>query len=87
MHSGYELTQYRDSDKHEIDFLVNGTNDELLGIEVKAGTVGAGDFKHMKWFASRFAEKRFTGIVLYSGAEVLSFGGGMYAVPLIALAS
>ena len=87
MHAGYELTQYRDSDKREIDFLVKGTNGELLGVEVKSGTVGAGDFKHMKWFASRFAKERFTGIVLYSGKDVLSFGGGMYAVPLIALAS
>lgn len=83
----YELTQYRDSDKREIDFLVKGADDHLLGIEVKAGTVGEGDFKHLKWFASHLARRRFTGVVLYSGRDVLSFGSDMFAVPLSALAT
>lgn len=82
----YELTQYRDSDKREIDFLVKGADGQLLGIEVKSGTVGEGDFKHLKWFASHLARSRFTGVVLYSGRDVLSFGNDMFAVPLSALA-
>ena len=86
LHPGYELTHYRDSDRREIDFLVKGKDDELVGIEVKSGTVGAGDFKHLKWFASHLARRRFTGIVLYSGKDALSFGNDMYAVPLSALA-
>ena len=86
MHSGSELTQYRDNDKHEIDFLVKGDSGRLVGIEVKSGTACADDFKHMKWFVSRFKIERFTGIVLYSGSKVMSFGNGMYAVPLSALA-
>jgi len=86
LHSGCELTQYRDSDKHEIDFLLKGDNDRLVGIEVKSGTACSDDFKHLKWFASRFKIERFTGIVLYSGSKVMRFGNGMYAVPLSALA-
>ena len=86
MRPEYELTQYRDSDKREIDFMVKGDDDELLGIEVKSGTVGDGDFKHLKWFASHLARGRFTGIVLYSGLDVLSFGRDMFAVPLSMLA-
>ncbi len=82
----YELTQYRDSDKREIDFLVKGADGQLLGIEVKSGTVGEGDFKHLKWFATHLARSRFTGVVLYSGRDVLSFGNDMFAVPLSALA-
>lgn len=82
----YELTQYRDSDKREIDFLVKGADGQLLGIEVKSGTVGAGDFRHLKWFATNLARSRFTGVVLYSGRDVLSFGNDMFAVPLSALA-
>ena len=81
-----ELTQYRDSDKREIDFLVKGAGAQLLGIEVKSGTVGEGDFKHLKWFATHLARSRFTGVVLYSGRDVLSFGNDMFAVPLSALA-
>lgn len=86
LHSGFELTQYRDNDKHEIDFLVKGDSGRLVGIEVKSGTACADDFKHMKWFVSRFKIERITGIVLYSGSKVMSFGNGMYAVPLSALA-
>lgn len=82
----YELAQYRDSDKREIDFLVKGADGQLLGIEVKSGTVGEGDFKHLKWFATHLARSRFTGVVLYSGRDVLSFGNDMFAVPLSALA-
>ncbi len=83
---GYELSQYRDSEKHEIDFLVKGPNEEQLGIEVKAGSVSQSDFKHLKWFAENLGNKDFIGIVLYSGTETLSFGERFLAVPLAALA-
>lgn len=83
---GYELTQYRDGEKREIDFIVRGSGGALLGIEVKAGAVSQGDFKHLKWFRDNLAKDEFTGIVLYSGNETLSFGSHCYAVPLSALA-
>lgn len=79
------ISQYRDSKKREIDFLVERAGGDLLGIEVKAGTASADDFKHLKWFAANLAPGRFTGIVLYSGQNVLRFGEGFYAVPLVAL--
>lgn len=82
----YELTQYRDGEKREIDFIVKGPGDAMLGIEVKAGAVSQGDFKHLKWFRDNLAKGDFTGIVLYSGTETLSFGSQCYAVPLSALA-
>jgi len=81
----YEITQYRDRDKHEIDFIVENEELEMLGIEVKAGSVSSDDFKHLRWFSENLAKKRFTGIVLYSGQDVLRFGEGFYAVPLSAL--
>jgi len=81
----YEITQYRDRDKHEIDFIVENEESEMLGIEVKAGSVTADDFKHLRWFSENLSKKRFTGIVLYSGQDVLRFGEGFYAVPLSAL--
>ena len=83
---GYEITQYRDGEKREIDFMVKGPEGVLLGIEVKAGAVSQGDFKHLKWFQDNLAKGEFTGIVLYSGRDTLSFGKNCYAVPLAALA-
>lgn len=85
--ASYALTQYRDSNKHEIDFLVENDAGETLAIEVKAGSVvGASDFKHIKWFAKTFAPKTLIGIVLYSGTDTVRFGENLYAVPLGALA-
>ena len=82
----YEISQYRDSNKREIDFIVERSDGALLGIEVKAGSaLGAGDFKHLKWFAKNLAKGEFTGVVLYSGEHVLRFGEGFYAVPFSAL--
>ncbi len=82
----YSISHYRDSNKREIDFLVERTDGALLGVEVKAGSsLGAEDFKHLKWFAKNLAKGNFTGIVLYSGEHTLRFGEGFYAVPLAAL--
>lgn len=87
LHGEYEITQYRDKDKREIDFLVENDRGELLGIEVKAGAlVGNEDLKHLRWFAENLAKSKFHGIVMYAGNEVMSFGDGMYAVPLSCLA-
>lgn len=81
-----EISQYRDSNKREIDFIVERSDGSMLGIEVKAGSsFGIGDFKNLKWFAENLAPGAFTGIVLYSGAQTLRFGEGFYAVPLAAL--
>ena len=83
----YSITHYRDSDKREIDFVVERDDEHCAGIEVKCGsTVGDGDFKHLKWFRTKFNIERFVGIVLYTGNEVLSFGNHMYAVPFANLA-
>lgn len=86
---GYEISQYRDSKKREIDFIVERSDGAILGIEVKSGSsFGAEDFKHLKWFAANLAkERQFTGIVLYSGEQTLRFGEGFYAVPLATLGS
>lgn len=81
----YEITHYRDNNKREIDFIVERTDGATLGVEVKAGAVSEGDFKHLKWFGSNLAKGEFTGIVLYSGKDVLSFGPNLLAVPLSAL--
>ena len=82
----YSINHYRDKDKHEIDFIVTNDHGEMLGIEVKAGgRVVKDDFKNLYWFVGNLARKPFTGIVLYSGEEVLGFGENFYAVPLAML--
>lgn len=78
----YEISHYRDSDKREVDFIIEDDVGRTAGIEVKCGSVvGQSDFKHLKWFQARFKKEHFVGIVLYTGSDVLGFGNNMYAVP------
>ena len=81
------ITQFRDKQKHEIDFMLTGSGCTTLGIEVKAGSdVGKSDFKNLVWFRDNIAkDKAFTGIVLYAGDTTLPFGKNLYAVPLGAI--
>ena len=82
-----ELYYYRDRDKHEIDFMIQNDDGDILGIEVKAGSVvDKESFKHLTWFKENIAnDKRFIGIVLYTGSHVLSFGEQLWAVPISCL--
>jgi predicted AAA+ superfamily ATPase len=83
----YSLSQYRDYKGREVDFVVENDAGEIVGIEVKAGSmVSSDDCKHMAWFKNNVVTGRpFTGIVLYTGENVLPLGKDMYAVPIAAL--
>ena len=86
--SDYSLYQYRDIKKREIDFLIEKQNEGLVGIEVKASrSVSIEDFAPQIWFKKNIVKNKmpYRGIVLYSGEDTLSFGGGMSAVPIAAL--
>lgn len=81
----YAISQYRDTDKREIDFIIKHEDGRQLGIEVKAGGVGHEDFKHLKWIRKDLIKDGFIGLVLYTGDKVLPFGEDLYAVPMSAL--
>ena len=80
----FELYHYRDREKREIDFIIEDDNNNIYGIEVKSGSSLAPEhFKHLKWFKNNLAkDKNFTGIVLYTGEQTVSFGENLYAVPI-----
>lgn len=80
----YTITQYRDKQKREIDFVITADDGAILGIEVKAGShVGKSDFNHLAWFRDHLAGNYpFTGIVVYTGETTLPFGKDLYAVPI-----
>jgi uncharacterized protein len=82
----YRLYQYRDREKREIDFVIEG-NDHLLAIEIKSGlSVRKADFKHIEWFQQNLAkDKTVIGLVLYAGEHVLPFGENLWALPFACL--
>lgn len=86
-HHDYQLTHYRDAHKRKIDFIVEREDGALLGLEVKAASViDKSAFKHLIWFRNTLVPHRvFTGIVLYTGDHIASFGDGLWAVPISSL--
>ena len=80
------LSHYRDKDQVEVDFVLESPLRQVIGIEVKASaTVEAADFKGLKRLKAQAGQAFLTGIVVYDGRQALSFGDGLWAVPLAAL--
>jgi hypothetical protein len=81
------LFHYRDKDQVEVDFIVESSAGDLIGIEAKcAATVQASDFRGLERLRSIAGDQFRQGIVLYTGADALPFGDRFAAVPLSALA-
>lgn len=80
------MFHFRDKRKHEVDFVIERSNANIIGIEVKASaSVKTQDFKGLAKLAD-FAGKLFeTGILFYTGQDVLPFKQGkqtFYALPI-----
>jgi predicted AAA+ superfamily ATPase len=80
------LFHYRDRDKLEVDFVLENSAGEIVGIEVKsAASVARRDFLGLERVASAAGSAFIQGIVLYDGVQTLSFADNLRAVPLSAL--
>jgi predicted AAA+ superfamily ATPase len=80
------LFHYRDRDKLEVDFVLENSAGEIVGIEVKsAASVTRRDFLGLERVASVAGSVFMQGIVLYDGVQTLSFADNLRAVPLSAL--
>ena len=80
------LFHYRDRDKLEVDFVLENSAGEIVGIEVKsAASVTRRDFFGLERVASAAGTAFKQGIVLYDGVQTLSFADNLRAVPLSAL--
>jgi predicted AAA+ superfamily ATPase len=81
------LMHMRTATGAEVDFVLEGADGRIAGIEVKASaTVRGEDFKHLAAVRDRIGGERFTrGVVLYTGGERLPFGERLEAWPLATL--
>ena len=77
------LTHWRDNRKREIDFIIED-NDNIFGVEVKSGTdVKLDSFRHLEWFSKNLVkDKKFTGIILYTGDRTMQWKNEMFTVPI-----
>ena len=77
-----EFFHYRDKDQIEVD-IVLAYNRRIAGVEVKAGaTVTASDFRGLRRLQAASGSNFAGGVVLYDGETSVSFGDGLYAVPI-----
>ena len=80
------LFHYRDRDQLEVDFVLESSAGEIVGVEVKsAASVTRSDFLGLERLASAAGTAFVQGIVLYNGVQTLSFAENLRAVPLSAL--
>jgi uncharacterized protein len=81
------LAHLRTAKGAEVDFVVEGANGRVAGVEVKSSsTIRGDDFKHLATLRDRLDESRFSkGVVLYPGEERLPFGDRLEAWPLSTL--
>jgi uncharacterized protein len=80
------IFHFRTQTGQEVDIVLEDRAGRLVGIEVKASsTVTAQDFKGLRALAETTGKRFYRGVVLYTGAESLPFGPGLYAMPINAL--
>ena len=82
----YRLMYYRDTDKYEVDMVIENAAGQLVGLEVKASaTVKESDLRGLKKLSTLAGENFKMGVLLYDGDEVLPLGDGLWAAPLSTL--
>ena len=78
-----EFFHYRDRDDFEVDVVLEFGSTAVAGIEVKAAaTVVESDFRGLRKLREAAGQRFRSGVVLYDGTASVSFGDGLFGVPL-----
>ena len=81
-----ELFFYRDTDKREVDLVIESPSGEVVGIEAKsAATARVSDARGLHLLRDKLGPRFKTGIVIYSGEHTLPLGDRTWAVPVSGL--
>lgn len=80
------LHWYRAHGGREVDYVLEGDDGRLVGIEVKASVgLSDSDFAGLRELAALAGRRFHRGVVLYTGQEVLPFGERLLAAPISTL--
>jgi len=78
-----EFFHYRDRDDFEVDVVLEFGSVAVSGLEVKAAaTVVESDFRGLRKLREAAGRRFRSGVVLYDGTASVSFGEGLFAVPI-----
>ena len=80
------LYHYRTSSQQEVDFILESSKGEIVGIEVKSTSkISSRNFRNLEVLKSDIKEKFKCGFVIHFGKNVVQFGDQLYALPLASL--
>ena len=78
----WDIFHYRDKDQIEVDFVLENSENKIMGIEVKASsTVFNQDFRGLRKLSALVGNDWICGIIFYNGEQCLSFGDSLWAIP------
>jgi hypothetical protein len=74
---------WRTTDGHEIDFVLENSEGQLVAIEVKsAHTLQSSHWKSLKIFSEKVKDRLIASFVIYQGTQPHALGDRIWAVPL-----
>ncbi len=77
-----EFFHFRDRDDYEVDIVLESEG-AVAGVEVKAAaTVVESDLRGLRKLRNAAGRRFSAGVVLYDGSATVSFGDGLFAVPV-----
>lgn len=84
-----EIHHYRDTQKREVDFVLETSSGDVVALEVKSSsTIKSEYFRGLSALAEAIHGKNFKGILLYGGDKILPYKIGehqFWAIPLTVL--
>lgn len=80
-----QLFHFRDRNGLEVDLVLEDGSGRVAGIEVKALSVRADDFRGLAGLRDRLGPRFVAGVVLHPGVQALPFGDRLGALPLSSL--
>ncbi len=81
-----ELYFYRDTEKREVDVVIESAAGDVVAIETKAAaSAGSSDIRGLELLRAKLGDRFKAGIVVYSGAHTLPMADRIWAVPLSGL--
>lgn len=82
----WNIFYYRDKEQVEVDFILENSANQIIGIEVKTShTIFNQDFRGLRKLAAIAGNDWLSGIILYQGEQCLSFGDNLWAIPFALL--
>jgi uncharacterized protein len=81
-----ELFFYRDTEKREVDLLIESASGQVVGVEIKSATrVDMSDARGLRLLRQRLGSRFAAGIIVYCGERTLPLGERIWATPVSSL--